>query len=79
MAEWRLFVTMVQREYRKLLDEPERLPGPVPKPDEFWAWGDWINGGRKGPRPPLSPSSAPNLRRAAGPGLRRGVERVCMT
>lgn len=54
LAEWRRFVGMVQRAYRDLLDEPERLPGPVPKPAEFWAWADWVLSGREGPRPPLS-------------------------
>jgi len=29
----------------------ERLPGPVPKPAEFFLWADWRRGGAQGPRP----------------------------
>jgi hypothetical protein len=53
IAEWRQFVRMVQAEHRKL-KRPGTLPGPSPKPDEFWDWADWVNRGRVDPRPPLS-------------------------
>lgn len=53
LAEWRQFVRMVRAEYRKLAN-PNRLPGPSPKPDEFWDWMDWKDRGEIDPRPPLS-------------------------
>lgn len=67
LAEWRQFVDIVRAQYRRLLDEPERLPGPSPKPAEFWQWADWVNGGRVGPRPPLSDEFRAELARGGWP------------
>jgi hypothetical protein len=53
IAEWRQFVRLVLAAYHALT-APDRLPGPSPKPDEFWDWADWKRSGEKWPRPPLS-------------------------
>jgi N-acetyl-anhydromuramyl-L-alanine amidase AmpD len=55
LAEWRRFVAMVVTAHRNLLGDPDRLPGPSPKPQWFWDAADaWLAGQRQGlpgPRP----------------------------
>jgi N-acetylmuramoyl-L-alanine amidase len=38
---------------------PQRLPGPSPKPAWFWLWADWRLSGRQGPRPESAPRIIP--------------------
>lgn len=57
IAEWRVFVALVQSEYERLRGPAApRLPGPSPKPRNFWLWADWKRSkAPRGPRPvPLS-------------------------
>jgi len=55
LAEWRQFVLLVVTAHRNLLGDPDRLPGPSPKPDWFWEAADaWLAGQRQnlpGPSP----------------------------
>jgi hypothetical protein len=66
IAEWRQFCLLVGAAYRALTS-PERLPGPSPKPDEFWAWADWKNSGEQGSRPPLSNAFKAELAKGGWP------------
>jgi hypothetical protein len=68
IAEWRQFCAMVVAAYNKL-KSPAILPGPSPKPDEFWAWADWKNSGELGPRPPLSAEFKADLAAGGWPWL----------
>jgi hypothetical protein len=49
LAEWKIFVGMVQDEYANLkaLDKP----WPIPIPAGFWKWMIWLNTGKTTPRP----------------------------
>lgn len=51
IAEWRLFVGMVQAEYAILTKQPPKKPWPVPVPKWYWEWALWRLRGRTGPRP----------------------------
>lgn len=51
IAEWRLFVGMVESEHAKLTAVKPKLLWPVPIPRWFWGWNLWRIRGRKGPRP----------------------------
>lgn len=57
LAEWRLFVGMVQEAHRKLMAPTAEWPRPIPR--WFWAWNLWRLKGRKGRRPASAPKLIP--------------------
>lgn len=57
LAEWRLFIGMVQAAYQRLKKEDKTWP--IPLPAWTWAWMRWRLTGRKGPRPPDAPKVIP--------------------
>lgn len=62
LAEWRVFVGMVQAEYRKLTSgdrNPHSKGWPVPVPAWFWRWAKWRLQGRPGTRPADAPLIIP--------------------
>ncbi len=61
LAEWRLFVGMVQDEYANLKAGPGKSeePWPLPIPQWFWKWMVWKNAGAVGPRPEDAPARIP--------------------
>lgn len=58
IAEWRLFVGMVQAEYQKMTTTKDK-PWPVPVPKWYWEWARWRLEGRKGVRPKSAPRRIP--------------------
>jgi len=60
LAEWRLFVGMVQSEYQKLKTPSSTKPWPVPVPEWYWKWALWVLQGRKGSRPADAPTVIPS-------------------
>jgi hypothetical protein len=54
LAEWRLFVGMVESEYQRLTRPADKKPWPVPVPPWYWQWAAWKLGVR-----PDRPKDAP--------------------
>jgi hypothetical protein len=60
LAEWKLFVGMVQAEYARQKGSPsDAAPWPVPLPDWTWDWMAWKLGDKPGPRPKSAPRRIP--------------------
>lgn len=59
LAEWKLFVGMVQAEHQRLQDPIPSRPWPIPVPQWFWAWAAWKLGDKPGPRPASAPWRIP--------------------
>jgi hypothetical protein len=56
LAEWRLFVGMVQAEHQQLTKPQDTKPWPIPVPAWYWQWAAWKLGLR-----PTRPDDAPKL------------------